>query len=271
MPGAERVAGAHQGGTLVGGPPRCTWHITADKLDPRPTFDNVRDYLVRMNFEPTLLWDPETGRVAEFLPASHSAYAVLNKAGGVETNRYGDVHVQIEVFFSPGYKGRVVFTDGLLIGLGAIMSWLDGLGIPRVAAGNFAKPTRDVNAWLTKPGHYGHFNVPENDHVDPIAGTDIDLILATGTTPPPDIPPEDDMATAFYMKEDDPNVAQVWVAGPEIVHPQPVTTYAQAREYGIKIIAPPSFAKVTTIRDGADEDQSVWLIAKADLARFGLS
>lgn len=200
MPGAERVAGAHQGGTLIGGPSRCTWHITWDRLDPRPSFEGVRDYLVRMNYEPTLMWDPETGRVAQFLPASHSAYAVLNQAGGVETNRIGDVHVQIEVFFSPGYKDRKLFTDGPLVGLEQIMSWLDELGIPRAAAGDWSHPTRDLTIWRTHPGHFGHFQVPENDHSDPIAGTDIARILAAGATPAPSPSPhpsEDDMGSAI--------------------------------------------------------------------------
>lgn len=216
LPDAERVAGAHAGGTLIAGPERTTWHITWDRLDPRPTFDNVRDYLVRENFEPTLLWDPETGRVAQFLAADRSAYAVRNLAGGVETNRLGDVHVQIEVYFSPGYKNRALFTDGPLVGLDKIMAWLDQLGVPRVAVGDWSNPTRDVTRWKTTAGHYGHFEVPENDHSDPIAGTNIALILAAGVPVPPPVPtpePEDDMNQVVYVKRSDSNTVYAAFSG----------------------------------------------------------
>lgn len=180
LDGAEVVQGAHSGGTMAGGDSYVTWHITWDKLDPRPTFDQVKTYLVRMGYEPHLLWDPETGRIAQFIAADRSARALVNQTGGIETNRYGAVNLQIETYFSPGVNGGQVFTDNPMVGLERIMAFADELGIPRVAPFTFSMPQRDPLALAAcGGGHIGHMHWPENHHTDP-GHIDIQEILATG-------------------------------------------------------------------------------------------
>lgn len=179
MPGADRLGTDLSGGTLLGGPPRCTWHITYDKLLPkRPTFMNVMRYLDKINYEPTLGWDPLTGKIVQFIPANRSAKALENHAGGVETNRMGSVHVQIEAFFTPGMMVKGIMyaelTDTPMIGLDKILAWTDSLGIPRVWT--TVRGSRSVSDWKTKAGHRAHYNVPENSHTD-IVGASVRKLL----------------------------------------------------------------------------------------------
>lgn len=178
MPGADRI-GSGKGGTLIKGPPRCTWHITYDRVVPRrPSFDAVMKYLSTVRYEPHLGWDPLTGKTVQFIPANQSARALENRKGGVETNRLGDVHIQIEAFFTPGMVVNGVkydqLTDTPMVGLPEILAWLDSLGIPRLWAN--AKKDRDLRAWLNVAGHRAHYNVPENSHTD-IVGADTRALL----------------------------------------------------------------------------------------------
>lgn len=187
MPGAEKMASA-PGSSLVGGPPRCTWHITDDALKPqRPTFLGVMRYLQSMRFEPTLGWDPMTGRTVQFISAALGARALENHAGGVETNRMGRVHVQIEAFFTPGMvvngKTYAQLTDTPMLGLGEILAWLDSLGIPRTWA--TPRGSRSVPDWLNKGGHRAHYNVPENSHVDIVGADTRKLLMLDPSVPTP--------------------------------------------------------------------------------------
>lgn len=188
MPGADRLGTDRSGGTLVAGPPRCTWHITYDKLVPRrPTFMAVMRYLLDVGHEPTIGWDPLTGKIVQFLPANRSAKALKNASGGVETNRLGDVHVQIEAFFTPGMKVKGVtyaeLTDTPMVNLDKILAWTDHLEIPRVWT--TVRGSRSISDWKTKAGHRGHYNVPENDHTDPVGASPRKLLMLNKPKPAP--------------------------------------------------------------------------------------
>jgi hypothetical protein len=177
LPGVERVPGPHsRGGTMAGGPPRVTHHITWDALDDRgrqPKFDNVRNYLVNAGYEPTLMICPFTGRIVQFLPADRAAYALANKSGGVETNRMGRVNIQVEWFFTPGcvVDGRKYtdLTETPMRGLGAVMALAASWGIPAVWPAGVPnwRSQRNATTWRTKAGHFGHSQVVENSHTDP--------------------------------------------------------------------------------------------------------
>ena len=146
----------------------------------------VMRYLDSVGYQPTLGWDPLTGKIVQFMPSTRSAKALKNRAGGVETNRYGSVHIQIEAFFTPGMvvdgKRYPELTDTPMIGLEKILAWTDHLGIPRVWA--TPRGSRSVTDWKTKAGHRAHYNVPENDHTD-IVGADVRKLLMIGRPTPP--------------------------------------------------------------------------------------
>jgi hypothetical protein len=176
LPGAERRP-QNNGGSMAGGPARAVWHITWDALGKggrMPDFDNIANYLRNVDFCPHLMWDPWTGRIVQFYPADQSARALENRAGGVETNRMGQVCLQVEVFFSPGavVGGKTYNTVGETPckGLDRIVAWMRSWGVPDAwPAGwpQWSGNSRSSSTWLTKAGHYGHCHVPENSHSDP--------------------------------------------------------------------------------------------------------
>ncbi|MEU9404785.1 peptidoglycan-binding protein [Streptomyces sp. NPDC048281] len=170
--GAERLGDGSIGGAMdkPNAPARVVWHTT-ESGDGDASFKSVADYLIKIDAEPHILYDPSTDRIGQFGSLSESARALKND-GDTRTNRVGKACIQIEVLARAGKP----FTDYWKPGpnfrklMAAIRSW----GVPDVfPMGDLAekygdtdaKRTRDV--WLTKGGHYGHCNIPGNDHWDP--------------------------------------------------------------------------------------------------------
>ena len=168
-------------------PARVTWHITSD-VDPgktQPAFAGVSAYLKNAGYCPTIMWDPFTGHVEQYYPANVGARALK------VWNEDGARHIQIEVLFSRGaYRnGKQYWTlaETPLKGFTQIVQWLDSHGIPRTWPMGPTPPigqsgTRSVAVWNSKGGHYGHSQVPGNDHTDPGLFPDLGKVpaLATG-------------------------------------------------------------------------------------------
>lgn len=176
---------------------RVIWHITWDKnataaapADLVP-FDNLVGYFTSggAGMAPHLIWDPFTGRIAQMFSATSRSKAVVNAPGGVETNRKGDICIQIEILFFPYCRvdGKVYATvaDTPCVGLDRIMAWLRSWGVPDVwpmGAPDW-NSHRDAGVWDTRSGHYGHSQVPENDHTDPGPMPDLFTPLEDDVTP----------------------------------------------------------------------------------------
>ena len=187
LPGATRSQqpGAVKLDTSL--PPRATWHITSD-VDPgktQPAFAGVSAYLKNAGYCPHLMWDPFTGHIEQYYPANVGSRAL--KAW----NEDGARNIQIEVLFSRGaYRnGKQYWTlaETPLKGFAGIVQWLDSHGIPRTWPMGPTPPigqsgTRSVSVWNSKAGHYGHSQVPGNDHTDPGTFPDLGKVpaLATG-------------------------------------------------------------------------------------------
>lgn len=182
LPGAERHPLTDTAPTTHDGRARTIWHITWDrnataaKPQDLVPFDNLVSYFTSAagrGSAPHLLWDPFTGRIAQFFPATSRSKSVVNLPGGVETNREGDVCIQIETVFFPhcraGGKTYATVRDTPTEGLADIMAWLRSWNVPDHWP--MGAPTwsahRDAHTWDTTGGHYGHSQVPENDHTDP--------------------------------------------------------------------------------------------------------
>lgn len=152
-------------------PARTVWHITWDALradGSQPEFSAVSGYLQNVAFCPHIMWNPFTGYMEQYYPASQSARALA------AWNQDGEVCIQIEVFFTPGCVVDGVryetVADTPLKGFDTLLRWLDSLGIPRVwpmGAPQWQGNSRDVGIWNSQGGHYGHCNVPDNTHTDP--------------------------------------------------------------------------------------------------------
>jgi len=181
LPGAERHP-TNNGGTMDGvGGARAVHHITWDRngsagspIDLVP-FDNLVGYFsgTGKGNAPHVLADPFTGRTAQFIPANQSARALVNLTGGVQTNMHGSACIQIEWLFFPwcrvNGKAYAELKDTPGAGLDRIVAWLRSWGVPD--GWPMGMPTwngnRSAGVWQNNGGHYGHSQVPENDHTDP--------------------------------------------------------------------------------------------------------
>ncbi|MGW0583016.1 peptidoglycan-binding protein [Streptomyces sp. NPDC002920] len=200
--GAERLGDGSIGGAMdkPNAPARVVWHTT-ESGDGDAAFNSVANYLIEKGAEPHILYDPVTDRIGQFGPLNESARALKND-GETRTNRVGKACIQIEVLARAGKPFTGYWKPGP--NFRKLMAAIRSYGIPDVfPMGTPAKTAsatkRDRDKWLTEGGHYGHCNVPGNDHWDPGAISTAALFKAapkpsTGDddkptpTPPKNIP-----------------------------------------------------------------------------------
>lgn len=165
---AEDLKPTGSSGSMDGGMPRATWHVTVSPSGGG-YFDAMHRVLTTNKSEPHILYDPVTDRLGQYFPLDRSARALAND-GTRRTNGAGSVNIQIEVvantspvftaYWKPGPNFRALMR--------AIRSWgvPDVWPNPRLATGYGDKVGR---SWTTyaKAGHFGHCHVPGNDHWDP--------------------------------------------------------------------------------------------------------
>lgn len=190
---AERLGDGSIGGAMDSptAPPRVVWHTT-ESGHGDVSFTNVGKYLSDEQYEPHILYDPTTDRLGQYGPLNQSARALKND-GITRTNRTGRVCIQIEVlakaatpftgYWKPGPNFKALMR--------AIRSW----GVPDTfpdgaLASQYgdAKASRNRTTWATKGGHYGHCNVPGNDHWDPGNINKAALFAAAPVTSTPTTP-----------------------------------------------------------------------------------
>jgi hypothetical protein len=146
-----------------------------------------------------LVWDPLTGDIAQLVPVVRAACALgspeyLDWAPDrlpyrqADANREGRLCVQIGVLGSP----REPFTSYPMLGLAAILAWLDSWQVPRRWPAGPPAPFRQVNrprsrALWARGGHFGASQVPDCDNIGP-GGIDIDQVTQLDTTLVDDLP-----------------------------------------------------------------------------------
>ncbi|MEU9198842.1 hypothetical protein [Streptomyces sp. NPDC048332] len=183
MPGATRLdIGDHA--PTDGGPAKAIAHITWDRNATAKApaalvpYENLRDYFGKnpagRAAAPHILWDPFTGRITQFVPASSRSKSLADAAGGTRTNRAGSAVIQVEALFFPyctvGGKTYARLADTPCKGWAELNAWVRSWGVPD--AWPMGRPTdftphRSEAMWEKKPGWYAHAHVPENDHQDP--------------------------------------------------------------------------------------------------------
>lgn len=185
IPGAIIVT-SHDDGTLLGGARKVVWHTTEN--DPNKTSAlAVARYLNNVRSQVHVVWNPVSGQIVQMIPANRGGRGLMNLSGGVQTNNGGSVVFQIEVVG----QAKNPWTSGPCKGLETILAFVRQLGVPDVWPAGDLKPypasyggVRSADAWA-KDGHFGHSQVPENDHGDP---GDLDQKKITGVAAAPSAP-----------------------------------------------------------------------------------
>jgi hypothetical protein len=240
LPGATRSP--QSGGVTLDKslPPRAVWHITWDRLGAdgsQPKFSAVSNYLKNVGYCPHIMWNPFTGEIEQFYPASVGGRALKYN------NQDGQVCVQIEVFFTPGciVNGKKYNTvaETPLKGWDALIAWLQSLGVPNVwplGAPQWANNSRDVATWNGHAGHYGHCHSPGDDHTDPGPMPAFPKPPAPTHAPTPaPIPEEEDMTpTITLMREPDGTIwaTQDFITKWHVPDPSWITHYLNVEKWG---------------------------------------
>jgi len=205
MPEACRIRAETDGGPLAGGAPRAVW-LTLGTTEGTVSVQSAAQRLISEQRPCHLIWDPLTGDIAQLISvlragralgaADHLEWSpsrIREQAAGV--NAEGRICVQIGVLGHPGEP----FTSSALVGVEAIVSWLDSWGVARRWPSGRPEGYRDgPYATLSCPrsstqwargGHFGASQVPQCDNAGPGA-IDIDRItgphgLRSRALPPP--------------------------------------------------------------------------------------
>src|SRR5215218_1875635 len=172
FPGADLSRKASvDGGSILGGRPKCLWHDT--ETMGLPSYST--GYFPNMTICGSTPY--------QHIPADRAARALRNPDGGVQTNRWNVF--QIEVC---GYANRVQYVRVMR----DVAQWLkEARGCPLVCTvdtlpypqsyGN-TSVRLSGSAWSDYTGHLFHMSAPENDHGDPGRPFPISLILSGGTS-----------------------------------------------------------------------------------------
>jgi hypothetical protein len=137
MPEAMRIRAETDGGALGGGAPRVVW-LTLGSLANAVSVQSAAERLVAEHRPCHLVWNPATGEIAQLISVLRAGRAlgapdrldwtpVRIHRRPENVNAEGRVCVQIGVLALAAEP----FTNGPMIGVDAIMSWLDSWGVPR--------------------------------------------------------------------------------------------------------------------------------------------
>lgn len=160
MPGAKVIRGQRDGGSMTGGERLVTWHYFVAPLSMSAT--EGAKYLVDNRKEVHFTFNVKTGEIVQMLPANRAGRGLRNEAGGVQTNRRGDVNFQVEVMANSPHWWKDLTPAGKQ-GLAKLMAYFRSWGVPDQWAG---KPGNSSDTPNGKSGHTGHNNWVENDHGD---------------------------------------------------------------------------------------------------------
>jgi hypothetical protein len=220
LPEAVRIRAEADGGALGGGAPRVVW-LTLGSPANAVSVQSAAQRLVAEHRPCHLVWNPTTGEIAQLISVLRAGRAlgapdrldwtpvrIYRRPENV--NAEGRVCVQIGVLALAAEP----FTNGPMIGVETIMSWLDSWGVPRRwpggppgswadhgrtrggsgggvgsvgsvggaagAAGAAVGGAEGSRAAWARGGHFGASQVPGCAHVGPGA---IDIHRLTGSGP----------------------------------------------------------------------------------------
>lgn len=151
-------------GRYLGGP----WHIVHHMTEGSTAEGAFAAYRER-GIAPTVTIDHQT--IYQHFDTEMSASALLNLAGGVQTNRLSCVQIE-----TVGFTNRRKL-EPTLQNVAKFCRWVEKEhdippiwpnGYPRYGTiGDPGGHNRSIRNWVSEAGHYGHSQVPENTHYDP--------------------------------------------------------------------------------------------------------
>ncbi|MFJ4010900.1 peptidoglycan-binding protein [Streptomyces sp. NPDC090026] len=196
--GAIRLGDGRIGGAMdtPGNPPRLVHHTTESPAGGR-YLESIGSYLIRVGSEPQLIYCPVTDRVGQFGPLNQSGRALRND-GSRRTNREGRVCIQVEVLGRAAQPWTSGWDPAKKPGWQKILSAARSWGVPDEwpagpppkYPGGYSARSRSI--WQNKGGHFGHVDVPGNNHGDPGAIDSKRVLGGTATAPAPRPPADKD-------------------------------------------------------------------------------
>jgi hypothetical protein len=193
MPGARCIRAGTDGGPLQGGAPRAVW-LTLGGDGRKVSVLSAAQRLVQYGRSCHLVWDPLTGEIVQLISVLRAGCALgaperldVDPDHGpprlARVNAEGRICVQIGVLGRPWEP----FTDGPMVGLAAILNWMDSWNIPRQWPAGRPVPFRDPDrprsrALWARGGHFGASQVPGCDSLGP-GGIDTEQVTGTGVVP----------------------------------------------------------------------------------------
>lgn len=190
LPGAERIDGGPTTGTAARTPlgigaPRAVWTVTCSSARVWSARAQAQR-LVEEGQAVHLVWNPLCGEVAQLLAAtrrSQQRLGVTHHHGqDIDHGQEGRVCVVVAVIA----QRESPFTDEPMLGLPAIMAWLDSWGVvrrwpagpPTGPPGPSAGEVTSVARVWSRGGHFGHDQVPGSTSAGPGA-LDTEQLLTT--------------------------------------------------------------------------------------------
>ncbi len=150
-------------GRYLGGPFHVVHHTTQGRT-AEAAFAAYRE----KGIAPTVTIDHLT--IYQHFDTLMSSSAVLNVAGGVQTNRLSCIQLEL-VCFAGERKPEATLRNAA-----RFCRWVEKEhnippiwpnGYPRYGTSDPGGHNRSVRNWVSEAGHYGHSQVPENSHWDP--------------------------------------------------------------------------------------------------------
>lgn len=178
-PFADQSHPGTSSGRYLGGP----WHIVHHTTEGDTAAGAIATYHAR-NLWPTFTVAEEV--IYQHLDTSIACSALMNLAGGVETNRLSAIQLELV-----GHAGRAKSPKALK-NVARLCRWLEEQhnippawpnGPPRFGSSDPGGHNRSVANWVSKAGHYGHSQTPENRHWDPGYRPDELAIVMSGAAP----------------------------------------------------------------------------------------
>ena len=187
MPG-PRIRADIDGGPLNGGAPRAVW-LTLGTTPRKVSIQSAAQRLVSERRPCHLVWDPVTGDIVQLISILRAGRALgapeqldwdpgRVPAAPRNVNAEGRICAQIGVLGHPAEP----FTDGPMVGVDAIVEWLDSWGVSRrwpagMPMSCLAIGAERSRALWARGGHFGASQVPGCENTGPGA---IDTDRITG-------------------------------------------------------------------------------------------